>query len=331
LIIDHLLGTLTNIDDSTYRKALSVIESANKKKPWEQSELQIHRMSSKNSSVLDLDPRFIGQQLTAIDLENFMSIRPYTLLTGTKSDTKVQSMINNFNLLSRHVVVSILKAHTPHTVAAHWIEVALQLRKMKNFNSLKAVIAGLTNEAIYRLKQTVWDRLTRPSQSTFKWLSTIVDDVDNQTLLRHTQLVIEGTAKINLEDESFGTIPYLGTFLTDLTMIDSRYPTYIQQDDSKQNKQRKLINFEKCSKQYEILMQIHLLQKNVQAALHSINESQKMEMNHLSHEVFPSNLKVPWTPRVARIFRSWFNDAHVARTTDKECYALSLALEAGKK
>ena len=67
--------------------------------------------------------------------------------------------------------------------------------------------------------------------STFKWLSTIVDDVNNQTLLRHTQLIIEGTSKVSLEDESFGTIPYLGTFLTDITMINTRYPSYVNVRD----------------------------------------------------------------------------------------------------
>ena len=38
--------------------------------------------------------------------------------------------------------------------------------------------------------------------STFKWLSTIVDDVNNQTLLRHTQLIIEGTSKVRLESNN---------------------------------------------------------------------------------------------------------------------------------
>lgn len=57
------------------------------------------------------------------------------------------------------------------------------------------MISGLTNESIYRLKNTVWSRLDRNSVTTFKWLSTIVDDVDNQTILRQTQLDQEGTAK----------------------------------------------------------------------------------------------------------------------------------------
>ena len=67
---------------------------------------------------------------------------------------------------------------------------------MKNVNSLKAVIAGLSNESIFRLKQTVWSKINKTTESTFKQLSTIVDDVDNQTLLRQTQLEIEGTAKV---------------------------------------------------------------------------------------------------------------------------------------
>src|SRR6218665_2008539 len=136
---------------------------------------------------------------------------------------------------------------------------------MHNFNSLKAAISGLTNESIHRLKGCIWNKLSRASLNTFHCLSSIVDDVNNQTLLRHTQLFIEGTSKVAL-DESFGTIPYLGTFLTDITMFNTRYSNYIKQPDNGQS-DRRLINFEKCAKQYEILMQMQLLQKNAIAAL----------------------------------------------------------------
>lgn len=54
----------------------------------------------------------------------------------------------------------------------------------------------------------------------------MVDDVDNQTALRNT-LFNEGTSKVCLE-ECFGTVPYLGTFLTDITMINTRYPSHIK-------------------------------------------------------------------------------------------------------
>lgn len=51
---------------------------------------------------------------------------------------------------------------------------------------------------------------------------------------------------------SHGTIPYLGTFLTDLTMIHAAIPDTIGTNS--------LINFDKKRKEFEVLAQIKLLQ-----------------------------------------------------------------------
>lgn len=51
---------------------------------------------------------------------------------------------------------------------------------------------------------------------------------------------------------SHGTIPYLGTFLTDLTMIHAAIPDHIGPNN--------LINFDKKRKEFEVLAQIKLLQ-----------------------------------------------------------------------
>lgn len=283
-----------------------------------------YQAGSKNSTVLDLDSRYVAQQLTAIDLENFLSLRPYSLLEGTKSDKRIQSMIKNFNLLSRHVVVTILKSHNPHIVASHWIAIAMNLRKTKNFNSLKAIIAGLTNESIYRLKQVIWSKIDRASMTNFKLMASIVDDVNNQTVLRQTQLIVEGTAKMSIEDDSFGTIPYLGTFLTDLNMIDARYQTYVPSPKDETSK-LKLINFEKCAKQFEILTQVQLLQKNVLASLHAIQRrnhfDEQTTLNRLKLEFNQSHqmhLAKPAIPQVSKLFEHWFYDKEVAIMTDKQ-------------
>lgn len=319
-------------DDYIRKKALKLSEMKSSTLLLESSEStrrsrsnnHHYQSGSKNSAVLDLDSRYVAQQLTAIDLENFLSLRPYALLEGTKTDKRIQSMIKNFNLLSRHVVVTILKSHNPHIVASHWIAIAMNLRKIKNFNSLKAIIAGLTNESIYRLKQIVWSKIDRTNLANFKLMASIVDDVNNQTVLRQTQLIVEGTAKMSIEDDSFGTIPYLGTFLTDLNMIDARYQSYVPSPKDETSK-LKLINFEKCAKQFEILTQLQLLQKNVLASLHAIQRR-----NHFDEQTTLSRLKVefnqnyqmllakPAIPQVSRLFENWFYDNNVATMTDKQ-------------
>lgn len=324
---EYLKGKALKLNELRSNNLLNNSNSSTTKRRNHNTSSHHHNLSetARTSAVLEFDSRFMAQQLTAIDLETFLSIKPHSLLEGTKADKRVQRMVKNFNLLSRQVVVTILKSRNPHVVATHWIAVAMNLRKIKNFNSLKAIIAGLTNESIHRLKQNIWNKLDRTSMANFKLMASIVDDVNNQTVLRQTQLVVEGTAKMNMEDDSLGTIPYLGTFLTDLTMIDARYPSYVPspKDDTSR---LKLINFEKCVKQFEILTQVQLLQKNVLASLHAIQRrnhfDEQSTLNRTKLDFNPSSQILmqakPAIPQVSRLFENWFNDDTISSMTDKQ-------------
>ena len=62
----------------------------------------------------------------------------------------------------------------------------------------------------------------------------------------HLQKVLQ-KHKETTRGVSYGTIPYLGTFLTDLIMIDTAVPDLVDEG---------LINFDKRRKEFEILAQV---------------------------------------------------------------------------
>lgn len=154
-------------------------------------------------------------------------------------------------------------------IIACWIDIAQELRILKNFSSLKAIISGLQSNPIYRL-QKIWQQVPKEKIELFEELARIFSEDNNQWAQREL-LMREGTAKfadtVGENDKqlqkvfqkqnhqtaniSFGTIPYLGTFLTDLTMIDTAIPDTIGDG---------LINFDKRRKEFEVLAQIKLLQ-----------------------------------------------------------------------
>lgn len=149
---------------------------------------------------------------------------------------------------------------------ATWIDIAQELRLLKNFSSLKAIISGLQSNPVYRLSKT-WAALGREKLELFTEMARIFSE-DNNAITQREMLMREGTAKfadvVGENDRqlqkvfqkqntliSHGTIPYLGTFLTDLTFIHAAIPDTIDED---------LINFDKKRKEFEILAQIKLLQ-----------------------------------------------------------------------
>ncbi|XP_017843496.1 ral guanine nucleotide dissociation stimulator-like 1 isoform X4 [Drosophila busckii] len=222
--------------------------------------------------------RHFAEQLTRMDTELFKRLIPHQCLghTWARRDSggseTVVATINQFNAVLFRVVSSILidriKPQERAVNIFRWIEIAQELRMLKNFSSLKAIISALNSNSIYRLSK-VWEFLPKDKMEIFTELARICSEDNNAWTLREV-LKREGTAKNpdpagdqtdrhlqkliqNLGTQtSHGTIPYLGTFLTDLTMIHTANPDFVMED--------KLINFDKKRKEFEVLAQIKLLQ-----------------------------------------------------------------------
>ncbi|XP_049619078.1 ral guanine nucleotide dissociation stimulator isoform X5 [Syngnathus scovelli] len=232
-------------------------------------------------SFLSFDPIMVAEQFTLMDADLFKKVVPYHCLgcIWSQRDKKgkehlaptIRATVAQFNSVTNCVISTCLSnAALKHNQRARllerWIDVARECRILKNFSSLRAILSALQCNAVHRLKRT-WEEVSRESFRTFRELSEIFSDDNNYSLSREL-LVKEGTSKFATLEMNpkraqrrhqqqrdlgvmQGTIPYLGTFLTDLVMMDTAMKDYTEGG---------LINFEKRRKEFEVIAQIKLLQ-----------------------------------------------------------------------
>ncbi|XP_049868184.1 ral guanine nucleotide dissociation stimulator isoform X2 [Pectinophora gossypiella] len=242
------------------------------------------RLSAHHTSTYRLPHvphRHFAEQLTRMDMELFKKLVPHQCLGAVWSRrdkdrshdaATVLATVNQFNAVSFRVISTVLvepnlRPMERADILAAWLDIARELRVLKNFSSLKAIISGLQSNPVYRLRKT-WALLPKEKAELFDELARIFSE-DNNRWAQRELLMREGTAKfadtVGENDRqlqkllhergspgvSHGTIPYLGTFLTDLTMIDTAIPDTVADG---------LINFDKRRKEFEVLAQIKLLQ-----------------------------------------------------------------------
>jgi len=238
------------------------------------------------SSFSAVPVKVFANQLTRMDTTLFREVQSHQCLGKIWSNrhkdpsakkvevASVFASVNHFNAVVFRVQSSILlpqdiKNSERAKLILKWIDIAQELRILKNFSSLKAIISGLQSNPIHRLKKT-WSAVPKDKCELFEELARIFSE-ENNALNQRELLVREGTAKhaqtAHAQDRhlprmmekragdplavSHGTIPYLGTFLTDLLMVDAALPDHVHDG---------LINVEKKRKEFEILAQIRLLQ-----------------------------------------------------------------------
>ena len=131
--------------------------------------------------LISLSPTKLAEQLTWIDQELFRRIQPRDFLrhlwshqkrksrlstrrsssnsssSGKSSDNPVLASIEHFNFVSGWIASLIVdQAHIEKRIHTFefCLQVAVELRRLNNFNTLMAVLAGVNNAAVLRLKQT---------------------------------------------------------------------------------------------------------------------------------------------------------------------------------
>ncbi|XP_070690820.1 ral guanine nucleotide dissociation stimulator-like 2 isoform X2 [Pempheris klunzingeri] len=229
------------------------------------------------TSILGFPAALIAEQLTKIETELFVRLVPYHCLGSlwSQRDKKgregvcwsVRATIRQFNKLANAVLASCLwptklRSQQRARLLEKWISVAEECRARKNFSSLYAIVSALQSNPIHRLRRT-WQDTDREAVRKYEDLSEIFSDKDNYSQSREL-LKEEGTSKFaNLDNRlnskhlnrsnALGTVPYLGIFLTDLTMLDTAVKDRLDNG---------YINFDKRRREFEVLAQIRLLQSS---------------------------------------------------------------------
>ncbi|XP_051263683.1 ral guanine nucleotide dissociation stimulator-like 2 isoform X1 [Dicentrarchus labrax] len=240
------------------------------------------------TSILGFPAALIAEQLTKIETELFVRLVPYHCLGSlwSQRDKKgregvcwsVRATIRQFNKLANSVLASCLwptKLRTQQRarLLEKWISVAEECRARKNFSSLYAIVSALQSNPIHRLRKT-WQDTDREAVRRYEELSEIFSDKDNYSQSREL-LKEEGTSKFaNLDNRlnnkhlnrstAQGTVPYLGIFLTDLTMLDTAVKDRLDNG---------YINFDKRRREFEVLAQIRLLQSSCKNCVFTADEA----------------------------------------------------------
>ncbi|XP_027814449.1 ral guanine nucleotide dissociation stimulator-like 2 isoform X3 [Ovis aries] len=279
----------------------------------------------------------LAEQLTLLDAELFLNLVPSQCLGGLWGHRdrpghshlcpSVRATVTQFNKVAGAVVSSVLGATSTGEglgevtvrplrppqrarLLEKWIRVAEECRLLRNFSSVYAVVSALQSSPIHRLR-AAWGEATRDSLRVFSSLCQIFSEEDNYSQSREL-LLQEVKLQPSLEPNSKksprpasrggGVVPYLGTFLKDLVMLDAA---------SKDELENGYINFDKRRKEFAVLSELRRLQNecrgydlrpdpDIQRWLQGLRPLTEAQSHRVSCEVEMPGSSDPPAPRVLR-------------------------------
>ena len=179
--------------------------------------LKSWKQGGPNVSFLDFDPLELARQITLKESSIFCSILPEELLatewmkrSGSLA-VNVRAMSTLSTDLANLVADSILQLEEPKKRAVlikHWVKIANKCVELNNYDTLMAIICSLNSSTISRLKKT-WEVVSQKTKATLEELKKIVDVSRNYSVLRN-----------RLQNHVPPCLPFVGTYLTDLTFVD---------------------------------------------------------------------------------------------------------------
>nr|XP_004649637.2 ral guanine nucleotide dissociation stimulator-like 2 [Jaculus jaculus] len=279
----------------------------------------------------------LAEQLTLLDAELFLNLVPSQCLGGLWGHRdrpghshlcpSVRATVTQFNKVAGAVVSSVLGAiptgEGPGEVTIRplrppqrarllekWIRVAEECRLLRNFSSVYAVVSALQSSPIHRLR-AAWAEAARDSLRVFASLCQIFSEEDNYSQSRELLMQeVKVQPPVDLHSKKAprsgfrggGVVPYLGTFLKDLVMLDAA---------SKDELENGYINFDKRRKEFAVLSELLRLQSecrgydlrpdpDIQQWLQGLRPLTEAQSHRVSCEVEPPGSSDSPAPRMLR-------------------------------
>ncbi|KAL8819200.1 MAG: hypothetical protein Q9191_007785, partial [Dirinaria sp. TL-2023a] len=215
------------------------------------------KLGGASVSILDFDPLELARQFTIKESRIFCSILPEELLATewTKKNASIAVNVRAMSTLSTDlanlVADCILQLDDPKkraTIIKQWIKIAKKCLELANYDSLMAIICSLNSSTILRLKRT-WELVSSRTKATLEELKAVVDCSRNYAILRQ-----------RLQTTAPPCLPFVGTYLTDLTFVDvGNQPTRQLQGEGGDGC-LSVINFDKHVKTAKIISELQRFQ-----------------------------------------------------------------------
>ncbi|XP_061546234.1 ras guanyl-releasing protein 3 isoform X2 [Phycodurus eques] len=177
-----------------------------------------------------LKPMELAEHLTFLEFKSirrisFLDYKSYVIHGCLVDNLTLERSIALFNGVSQWVQLMVLSKLTPPTraeVITKYIHVSQKLLQLQNFNTLMAVVGGLSHSSISRLKETQ-SYLSADVVKMWREMTELVSSNNNYSYYRKA-----------FNDSQGFKIPILGVHLKDLIAMHVVFPDWVE-DSNKMN------------------------------------------------------------------------------------------------
>ncbi|KAI9359426.1 ras guanine nucleotide exchange factor domain-containing protein [Pilaira anomala] len=181
-------------------------------------------------SILHFAPGLVAYQITRIESAIFLAIPSHALLSHAPKSPhpRVVASTDFFNYITRFIEHSILLPQEASVRAQHinhWIKIATKCHDLNNYQTLKAIVSALGTPPVQRLKRT-WAYIPKKSLSRLENMNELMSEHNNYGKYREhmgivSTSVLNGKSVNLIQAEHYKrpTVPFLGTFIHDMTYL----------------------------------------------------------------------------------------------------------------